>query len=560
MEQEKLRNDVSASNEKAFLGGASFNSFIDFCKQNTPLVITVSIAVLFVYGVILFNIVVNGDTSLYLDHPDSYEAMHIQVGRWVTPPLVKLFFTKESGVYASNFISVFSIWLFSLLFPYFIAVFTKNTNRRNGFIPLALTVLTYSVWTQYFLFFYQNKIQTIFICVTLIFVYLLFDGFLSRNKIKTVAAFLLSVLSFGIYQSFLPLFLCIVFVYFVLLQENSDLPPKEYALLCLKLAVSFVAAFVLAVIIGKLILFFSNYPESDYMANQMGWNRIDLRSILANILGQGYAFTFGGIPAVHSLFSPLMAEMFGSPLDPFGRPVEDSVFNYARSIGNVLLLPFVAAFLALIFMNARRKIPAGRKLLYSLAGIGVPFSILFLIIISGGILGTRTLYALPFAAAFIFYYVSYRQKTILRRVLYCAILGTAFYQAQISQIMLESAVRVSDVDAKIAFDLGGRIRGVLDENGKRPVVFVGNIEHPLRKQRFTMEMAGRSIFEWWTLRLMSEGSAHAIPFMNTYGFYYDYPSPEQIERAYEVSRDMPSYPENGCVKNLGDAIVVKMGE
>jgi hypothetical protein len=48
--------------------------------------------------------------------------------------------------------------------------------------------------------------------------------------------------------------------------------------------------------------------------------------------------------------------------------------------------------------------------------------------------------------------------------------------------------------------------------------------------------------------------------MNALGFNYDLPTPEQIEEAYEASRDMPSYPKTGCVKNLGDVVVVKMGE
>jgi hypothetical protein len=562
MNKKKLEARVSMPGTLPFWDGkgASFNGFVDFLKKNTPLVITVTLAALFVYGVVFFNIVVNGDTSIYLDDPDFYKKMHIQAGRWVTPALIKLFFIKESGIYASNFISVLSIWLFSLLFPYFIAVFTKNTDRRNGFIPLSLTVLTYSVWTQYFLFFYQNKIQALFIAVTLIIVYLLFDGFLSRNKIKTAAAFVLSVLSFGVYQPLVPLFLCIVFVYFVLLQENSDLPPKEYALLCLKLIVVFIAAFVFAALLDRTVKYVQGV-DTPGIERVMIWNKTNLLSILAHILAQGYALTFGNIPFVHSLFSPMMPEMYGSAFDPFGRPVADIIFNQARAIGNAALLPFGVAFLALIFINARKKIPAGRKLLYILAGIGVPVSILFLVILSGEVLGTRILYALPFAAAFMFYYVSSIQKTVLRRVLYCIILATVFYQAQISQIMLESAVRVSDIDAKIAFDLDERIREVLGESGKLPVVYVGNIEHPLQKQRFTIEMAGRSVFEWWTKDDISNQTLpHVIPFMNIYGFYYDVPTPEQLEHAYEASRDMPSYPLEGCVKNLGDLVVVKLGE
>jgi hypothetical protein len=540
--------------------GASFKGFIEFCKSNIPLVITLTLAALFVYGVALFNIALTGDNIIYLFDPDTYKMWHIGVGRWASRLLASLFFIKESGIYASNFIAVFSIWLFSMLFCYFIAVFTKNTGRRNGFIPLALTVLSYSVWAQYFSFFYQNKIQAAFICVTLIAVYLVFDGFLSHSKMKIMLCFVLSLFSFCIYQPFIPLFLCIVFVFFVLLQENSNYSSKEYSFLCLKLAVFFIAAFAAAALMNGFL-------KRAYDINMSGvervmiWNKSGILSVFANILAQGYTLTIGYIPFVHSIFSPMMADMYGSALDPFGRPVADIIFNNSRAIGNVILLPFSIAFLALVFINAKKKIPAGRRLLYILAGFGIPFSILFLVFVSGEVIGTRILYALPFAAAFMFYYVSHRQKTVLRRALYCVILATVFYQAQISQIMLESAARVGDIDTKIAFDLDNRIREVLDETGKLPVVYVGNIEHPLKKQRFTIEMAGRSSFEWWTPGDISNQTLfHVIPFMDILGFNYDVPTPEQMQKAYEASLNMPAYPDEGCVKNIGDVVVVKMGD
>jgi hypothetical protein len=565
MKKENLRDTTPAMGTKLFLDGegASIKGFLDFCKQNTPLVISVTLAVLFVYGIVLFSLPAAGDNILYLDSPAFYIFGLIQVGRWITPLLVKLFFIKESGIFASNFISMSLIWLFSLLFCYFIAVFTKNTKRHNSFIPLALTVLTYSVWSQYFLFFYQNKIQTAFTCLNLISVYLLFDCLLTRKKIKVIIPFILTVFSFGVYQPLVPLFLCIVFIYFILLHENSNYPQREYSLLCLKLFVFFIAAFASMSIINKIIQSALSL-DTVGMERVMIWNKSGLRSIIANILAQGYALTIGGLPFVHSIFSPVMADLYGSPLDPFGRPVADIIFNNARAIGNIILLPFAVVFLAMIFMNARNNIPKGRRLLYALAGVGVPVSIFFLVIVSGEVLGTRILFSLPFAAAFMFYYVARAQKTLLRRVCYVLILGAAFYQAQMSQIMLESTVRVSDIDSKIAFDLNSRIQNVLGgdaELPEMPVAYIGNINHPLKNQRFTIEMAGRSVFEWWTPSdMFTQTQFHVISFMNIFGFNYSLPTPDQMREAYEASGGMPAYPLEGCVKNLGYVVVVKMGD
>jgi hypothetical protein len=562
MKQGNLLNKYSLLRKEVFLGGegASFRGFIGFCRCNTPLVITVSLVTLFVYGVILFNITIVGDSAIHLYDPDLLIIDHFQIGRWISPILLKLFFIKESGVYASNFISVLLIWLFPVMFCYFIAVFKKNTERHNGFIPLALIVLTYSVWTQYFLGFMHNKLNSLFICITLVNVYLLFDGFLSRAKIKIITGFILSVLAFGLYQPFVPLFLCIVFIYFVLLRENSNLPSKEYALLCLKLFFTFIAALVLAVIISKIIQFSSSISSGDYVTKHFIWNKSNILSIISAILAQGYIVTIGTLPFVHNLVSPVIISVYGGNYGTFG-PITELVLNSARAVGSPFLLPAAILFLVMIFINAQKRMSAGKRLLYILAGFGVPCSIFFLAAVSGELFGIRTLYTLPFAAAFMFYYVSYRQKAVLRRVFYCIILGIAFYQAQISQNILEAVVRVSDYDTIMAFDIDTRIRDVLENNRKLPVAYIGRINHPLKDQvLFNLMDFGMSNFDNWSPEYKDYMIMRARPFMGILGFHYDFPTPEQVERAYEASLDMPAYPANGCTKNLGDVVIVKMGE
>jgi hypothetical protein len=562
MKQKKLQNEMSVSVAASFLGGegASFNGFIDFCKRNIPLVITVTLTALFVYGAAVFNTAVIGDIAGYLADPDYYKLEHFKSGRWAALLLTKLFFIKESGIYASNFISVLSIWLFSLLFPYFIAVFTRNTGRRNGLIPLALIVMTYSVWPQYFQFFWQNKIQTLFICLALTAVYLLFDGFLTRRKIKILIGFIITAFSFCLYQPFVPLFICIVFIFFVLLEDNTSFDAKDYLNLCIKLIIVFIAAFAFFLISDKIAQFMFNVRESGYVSSKMIWNKYSVKSIISGILAQIYVLTIGGIPFVHSIFSPMMPNMYGSDFDTFNRPISDTVLATSQSVGNILLLPAAIAFLVIICINAAKRLPKTRRLLYTLAGFGIPLSVLLLTIVSGEVIGTRILYSLPFAAAFMFYYVSYRQKTFLRRVFYCMILGTAFYQAQISGNLLEASSRVSEMDAKITFDLAARIRSVLPEDDRLPVVFIGNIEHPFDSQLFRVNEIGRSAFELWSTTYMEHITERALMVMDVYGFHYDAPLPEQILEAYEASFDMPGYPANGCVKKLDDLIVVKMGE
>jgi hypothetical protein len=574
MEKENLRDRIPAPGTKPFLDGegASVKGFLDFCKRNTPLVIAVTLAALFVYGVILFNLSVNGEVFTYLSSshnpikinkaPDGYTIQkdQLSVGRWAGWLFSELIFIRESGMYAASFIEIASVWAFSILFCYFIAVFTKNTNRRNGFIPLALILLTYPVWPMCLQNIYMARVNISFIAVMLIGVYLMYTGFLSKNKICLVISFVLTILCFGAYQPFVPLFLCLVFIFFLLFEENSNFLPKEYAFLCLKMFLFFLAAFILNSIITKVILSVLNITEGNYISGAMVWNKSNLSSVISNILGMGYLTTIGMIPFVHSLFTPLMETMYGSSIGPYGKSIVENVFIYARTAGNVLLLPGGIAFIVYIILNAKKRIPKGRRLLYILAGFGVPLSIFFLVILSGEVRGLRILYCLPFAVAFMFYYVAHRQKTVLRRVFYCFILVTAFYQAQVSQNILEGHVRISEYDTIAAFDIDRRVSEVTEGSEKLPITFVGN-KHSFENQIFpAFDVTSRSPFERWTLDEMVYQTDWASMFMRMFGFNYDIPTPEQIQEAYEASRDMPAYPAKGCVKNLGDVVVVKMGE
>jgi hypothetical protein len=575
MKQKKGQDKSPLFGKESFWdgSGASFKGFVDFCGQNTPLLISVTLAAIFIYGVFLFNISVTGDTVLDFstrrnpmklnlsgDTPYTVQTDILSLKRWTQWLFASFFYIRESGVYTTNFVAVASVWTFSILFCYFIAVFTKNTNRRNGFIPLALTLLSCPVWAICLPNVYMARTNLLFVAVMLTGVYLLYTGFLSNNKAYIVISFILTVLSLGSYQPLTPLFLCIVFIFFVLLEENSNLRPKEYSFLCLKLFLFFLAAFALRSLVGSIVQYALDIPDGgNYVTGIMIWNKSSLIPILTNILGLGYFTTIGAIPFVHSLFTPLMETMYGSAAGPYGKSIAENVLLYSRTAGNILLLPAGIAFIAYIILNAKNRIPKGRRLLYVLAGFGVPVSIFFLVIVSGDMRGLRILYCLPFASAFMFYYVARRQKPVLRRVFYCLILAASFYQAQVSQNLLEGLARVSEYDTIAAFDVSRRVSEVTESGEKLPLVFIGN-RHPFENQIFpSFDVTTRSVFERWSLADMPYQTDMVILFMQMLGFYYDIPTPLQVSEAYEASRDMPAYPEKGCVKNIGDVVVVKMG-
>jgi hypothetical protein len=111
----------------------------------------------------------------------------------------------------------------------------------------------------------------------------------------------------------------------------------------------------------------------------------------------------------------------------------------------------------------------------------------------------------------------------------------------------------------MAFDLDTRIRSALGTGEKLPVAYIGGFDHPFKNQIRGRMASGISDFNFWSTSWMEFPYERNPILMNAYGFRYDIPTSEQIHAAYEASHDMPAYPLEGCVKNLGDVVVVKLG-
>lgn len=75
------------------------------------------------------------------------------------------------------------------------------------------------------------------------------------------------------------------------------------------------------------------------------------------------------------------------------------------------------------------------------------------------------------------------------------------------------------------------------DDGSKPIVLVGATSPKLNHACYRLEQ-----------------------FMRAYGIECPYPSSEQIEEANEIAMSMKAYPYNGCVKDCGEYIIVKLGE
>jgi len=535
---------------------ASVKGFCNFCRNNLPLVLAVSVTLFFTYGIKLFWYSIGIDTELFMADKAAILKWDIQIGRFGLALLSKFLFIKEFNPFTACLLAFCMIWFFTISWCYIIAIFCRNTGRNNKLIPFALVFMTIPVWAE-MIYFTLMAMETSFIIGLCPYViYLLYKGFLDGENGKILCASVLLVFMTSVYQAIVPLFCCGVFVCFVLLQEQTDYEPQVYRKLCLKLFITLVGAMAVYFIIGRIMIpAFFHIEKSAYVDSMNQWGQVPVRQNIINILLFGYTITIGHIPLVQSVVNPIIASYART-----GMQAAEAISNIPRVSGNILLLPVTVFFLAKIITVMCKTIPSGRKLLYMLAGIGIPFSIMFLAVMGGSRPPLRSLYALPLAFAFVFFYLIKSYKKRVAAIIACLALLTAVYQAQVTaQLFYSDQVRYNE-DVRLAQELNNLITQVQPDNEKLPVALIGKYQTASRFHTNYLqgEVIGHSVFEW--ADKPSDTTGRGLDFMKSLGIYYDMPDYEQLDQAHKEAMLMPAYPDPGCVKCMQDFIVVRISE
>ncbi|MCL1931517.1 MAG: glucosyltransferase domain-containing protein [Treponema sp.] len=504
----------------------------------------------FTYGIRLFWYSIGVDTEQFMADKDGLLRSWLQIGRFGLVSLSKLWYIKEFNPFTAFFTAFCLIWFFTISWCYIIAIFCRNTGRINKLIPFALVFMTMPVWAEQFYFLLQAAETAFIISLCPYVIYLLYKGFLDGEKGKIICASIMLVFMTSVYQAIVPLFCCGVFACFVLLQEQTDYEPQVYRSLCLKLFITLVGSMVVYFFIDRIIIHgFFHIEKSTYVDDMNQWGQVPVRQNIINILLFGYTITIGHIPLVQDMVNPIIASYART-----GMRAAEFIANSSRVSGNILLLPVTVLFLV-------KTISQRRRLLYILAGIGIPMCIMLLTIMGGNKPPVRSLWALPLAFAFMLFYLIISYKKKVASVIACLALITAVYQAQITaQVFYSDQVRYNE-DVRLAHELNDLITQVQPDNEKLPVALIGKYQTASRfHSNFLQgEVIGHSFFEW-DFSKPSNPTGRGLAFMKSLGFYYDIPNGEQMDQAVKEVILMPSYPEPGCVRRVGDFIVVRISD
>ena len=533
--------------------------FYFFCKRNIPLMLASSITLVSTFGIKLFWHSIGIDTEFFIESRINMWNWAIRTGRFGFPLLSKLWHSNEFNPFFTFFVATCLIWLFTISWCYIIDIFSRNTGRNNNLIPFALVFMTMPVWAEQFYFLQQVVETTLMIGLCPYIIYLFYKGFLDSEKGKIICAIILLTFMISVYQVMIPIFCCGVFAFFVLFQEHSNYESKLYRNLCFKLFFALLGALGLYFFIDRLIIpFVFHIKKADYLDNMNFWGQRSIKGIIFHTLLFGYNITIGHIPFVQKILGSFILRYVHDPVNIWAI---QSIPNISRIWGNALLLPVAAGFLFKIVFVLRKTIPPARRLLYVVAGIGIPLSIFFLTILGGGSTPPlRSLFTLPLAFAFMFFYLiksSKKKAAVIFTAI--ALLAAACQSKTTSQLFYSDQMRYND-DVRLSFELEKLIKQVQINEQKLPVVFIG------RSQAFSRiganflqgEVIGHSFFEWGAGH--SEVTSRSLSFMNYLGIHFNRPNGNQLEQALKEELLMPSYPSYGCVKRMDDFIIVKLSE
>ena len=259
-----------------------FNNINKFLKNNISLIIFSSLLMLILYGKFVFLNDIKIDTAIFVFDPIS-DYNWASIGRYGLLFLKKLLLLKSFNLYYAAGLFLFTLIITAI---YWIYLMKKHIKYTNSIILISSLVLIFGspIYTEQFYFLLQSvEIITAFL-MTLISIDLTLS-YLKTNKIAyAVVACLINIITFGVYQAFVPLYLSILIGFYLAnysneFQKNSKQELIKFVKNISKLIAIFLISFIISTIISKSI------TTSSYLSNQIAWGKENLTTITNTIIG-----------------------------------------------------------------------------------------------------------------------------------------------------------------------------------------------------------------------------------------------------------------------------------
>ena len=248
--------------------------FIKFCNERRNLVIFSIVMTALVYGCRIFSQSVTVDTDYMINMP-GYMYNWLDIGRYGLIVTEKIFGVRWYNPYVNSAFAYVTINLFLLVFCYVFEDISEWKNSNNYYI-FCVIVITHPIWGSQWIFKLQNFQIAFSILLIAVALGMLFQWIKGGSIFWMLFSVILMVWSFGSYQTNIELFIAVGAAALFLYKERDF---KRLFLVCLKVVLPFLGAFIINQIIVKL--FFSS---ATYLTDQIMWGKAPVQTCLDNII------------------------------------------------------------------------------------------------------------------------------------------------------------------------------------------------------------------------------------------------------------------------------------
>ena len=506
------------------------NKFLEYLKKSKVSIIIIIGFILFAFGLRLISQSFSIDTEIYINEIGTEGRWNwlISLNRWGLVLLNQIFQMDALPIYASNFLTVVLIIAYSIGFNYLFYTYIKEEYKENflkyQFI-FPILFVTNPIFAEQYNFILQNVSVAFTVLLIPIILLLIDKASIYKEKYKKylcyIIAIALLILSFGVYQSVILLYVATVVVCYLLkvIKEKNN---------CWKYLGKQIAIFILSAlvyfVIGKIL---TGENGTSYL--KLAWVNDSIKQCLINIL--------------YCVKIVLKCE---------------GIFY---NIGYLLTIGTFIGFAIYMLVNKKLKI----GMIIAIIGIlAAPF---YIMIITGVDQLKRTQFNYSFVVGIglmlLVVFLAQKEKLkIIKNIAIIIILVIAYKQSYYTANLFYTADMVYRSDEAFAYQLMHEVekKEWYNPNQTYKIIFVGRHQKDLKNVYLKSEVIGSSFFAF-DYQYIYGPNSRATSFLRTLGYNFQEPSAEEFEKAkqYVVENQVEPWPNDDAITlQEEDKIIIRL--
>ena len=504
---------------------------------------------LFLYGQRIVYYPMSIDSEIALQYQDGMIESWIAMDRFGSGFTKWLFGFSRFVPYASVFMMLIALFLFGMGFDFCVYEWTGGEKGYGLFyyiFPAAF--VSAPCLAEQFYFTLQCFEVAFAMVLSLLAVYAMSRwAYFRGSGLWAVLCMAFMVWAFGTYQAFIPFYIALTLIAFILWYLRDDTYPSPEAeaskegvrigtgifaklstpfRLGILQAAVFAAGFLLYIIIAQIVKSTIEF-ETAYVGSMFKWREIGLRAGLGNILTD-------------------IKYIYFAELDTFFSP---------------LFLPLLILAMVLLLIRGYKRGRKGYWVFFIACGL-LAASPIYITILSGNNQMIRSLFAYPLLFSFCMGYLTKLSGRVLKVFMGLLALSLVIGMANTTVALFHTAYLSYEQEKALSGALYERIsQTAMDAGlGNTPrVVFVGKKGISLPGDALRGDVIGKSFFEW-DQGDYAGSTRRIMGYWVHLGYYIAPPSLEDAEIAKEEAKDMPVWPATDSVRVTHGFIVVKLSD